>query len=133
MLEASTMIRAPEEWCEQGWRFRLYAVPSGSSEDIESPELLKIVKFHIRTRVVSIIALGETARQGFAIATALSFGKVRIQIYWWTSECDLHREAVLGQVQKRCWERLPSWEIGNPTEIAIISHETARFAQSFRN
>lgn len=120
-------VQPQENWYEYGWHFRLYTLRFDSSEKTKPSELVDIMKSQIRFRVTSIISYAETLGQGFAIATALSFHTVRIQIYWWTSDCDLYREAVIGNIREKYWERLPSWEIGYPTEIAIICHENAHF------
>lgn len=116
------------DWSEGKWYFRLHVLTIGDFNQVGLFEILKIMKFQIRSRVVSMIESTEAVGQGFAIATALLAGTIRIQIYWWTAEYDLHREAILGKLQERSWARMPSSEIGTLAELAIVRNETARFA-----
>lgn len=126
-------IYAQEDWGEQGWRFRLYLTAPTSEAAIDAPEVLALMKYLIRSRVISIIDPTEVTRQGFAIGSILAAGCVRIQICWWTLGGELHREAIRWWSGEECWERLPPWEIGNAAEIAMITREAADFVKTLRN
>ncbi|MCM2440478.1 hypothetical protein HGO34_12210 [Agrobacterium vitis] len=133
MMEAlEAMTYAQEDWCEQGWCFRLYLTSPTSEAAIDALEVLTLMKYLITSRVVSTIDPAEVTRQGFVIGSALADGCVRIQICWWTLGGELHREAILWGPSTRCWEQLPPWEIGNTNEIIVITREAADFFQSLR-
>lgn len=121
------------DWSEQGWRFRLYLTSPASEAAVDAPEVLTLMKYLIRSRVISVIDPAEVTRQGFAIGSALAVGCVRIQICWWTLGGELHREAIFWWPGERCWERLPPWEVGSAAEITIITREAADFVQGPRN
>ncbi|MGV1802768.1 hypothetical protein [Agrobacterium vitis] len=133
MMEAfEACTCAQEDWCEQGWRFGLYLTPPTSEAEIDAPEVIALMKYLIRSRVISIIDSAAVTRQGFAIGSTLAAGDARIQICWWTLGGELHREAILWGPSTRCWEQLPPWEIGNTNEIIVIMREAADFVQSLR-
>jgi hypothetical protein len=105
---------------------------SGGDERIGVAELLACLKHLIRSRVIAVIGPMDTMSRGFAIGSALSCGTTRIQVYWWTCESELHRDAVIGQPHERCWHRLPAWDIGTLGEATILAREIARFGQEGR-
>lgn len=129
---ATTVFSIPESWIEHGWRFRLYigTIKKETEDDEEAAtQLIALAKRMIRSRVISIIDPAEVACLGFAVASEFESGIVRLQIWWWSADGTLHREAIQGNPTLPCWERIPRWEVANARESEVLISEMQLFKQ----
>lgn len=132
----ATEFSVPESWAEHGWRFRLYvgSLKDAAEDGDDAPtRLITLAKRMIRSRVISIIDPEEAACLGFAVASELKTGIIRLQIWWWGADGTLHREAIQGDPTLSCWERLPRWEVANTKESEILINEMQLFKQRLFN